>query len=225
MQLVQTDDLEFQFPCYARKFTYLLIRAKQKKACFNSHATRGNSPTGYSSDKYGNCVSIPMLRAEIHVKRQIWASVNKVSIPMLRAEIHTFDNALDWFCGVSIPMLRAGIHSDGRTPLLLECGFNSHATRGNSHKAGQIVTLYEVSIPMLRAGIHVTGLRLSCTKTGFNSHATRGNSPLSGSSGIVGELVSIPMLRAGIHPKVRRRKQFKRFQFQCYAQKFTTYKG
>ena len=120
----------FQFPCYAREFTSV---KRAVSAVFD--------------------VSIPMLRAGIHIN-SIKAIVNgQVSIPMLRAGIHQYlcivYNFHHW---VSIPMLRAGIHKSGMTCSTGRMCFNSHATRGNSRLASAMPILSVFQRSIVRIG-------------------------------------------------------------------------
>jgi len=82
-----------------------------------------------------------------------------VSIPMLRAEIHIMAKQYRVNVYVSIPMLRAEIHSDSLMPHSPANSFNSHATRGNSlQRTNACRAVHLVSIPMLRAEIHLCDL-------------------------------------------------------------------
>ena len=103
--------------------------------CFNSHATRGNSPPASSVSRlyqYG---------FNSHATRG--------NSPREVLGMHEMAE-------VSIPMLRAGIHKKARSQVNSHSGFNSHATRGNSPRAPGRRRRRMVSIPMLRAGIHRT---------------------------------------------------------------------
>ena len=80
-----------------------------------------------------------MLLAGIHNNVEIgWVVRMAVSIPMLRAGIHLSLNFFHAPLCVSIPMLRAGIHFCLATSTRPRYCFNSHATRGNSHSVYRI---------------------------------------------------------------------------------------
>ena len=124
----------FQFPCYAREFTTSADRVTCPKCGFNSHATRGNSPLSLAEVRAVWAVSIPMLRAGIHQ-------------PTTTPSTLTYPFQFPYY-------VREFTYDDG-SKFGINNGFNSHATRGNSHHNLQTKWGYiHVSIPMLRAGIH-----------------------------------------------------------------------
>ena len=148
-------------------------------------------------------VSIPMLRAEIHLiefseisgnwrfnshatrgnslvrRRSTYYKIGFQFPCYAREFTKAASHGITWSI-VSIPMLRAEIHSGSLEYLHHNSSFNSHDTRGNSPmRAYEAVEIDGVSIPMLRAGIHVMGCPNGMSRCRFNSHATRGNSRLA----------------------------------------------
>ena len=107
-QIPSKLSFRFQFPCYAREFTSS-ARASTSTNGFNSHATRGNSQNLWRKRQQQRCFNSHATRGNSHEELTMY-NTRKVSIPMIRAGIHlAFIYELD-DRSVSIPMIRAGIH-------------------------------------------------------------------------------------------------------------------